>query len=88
MGLDQVYEQQTTAASRLRRAEVSLGLGPLAVDDRLKLSGEIILRRYWKRDDFTVSQQGAVTAVTIPGYWNALFPSHDFHTCLRIRSPM
>ena len=58
LGLDQVYEQQTNAASRLRRAEVNLGLGPLAVDDRLKLSGEIILRRYWRRDDFTVSQQG------------------------------
>ena len=69
MGLDKVYEQQTTAASRLRRAEVSLGLGPLAVDDRLKLSGEIILRRYWRRDDFTVSQRGEYT---IPGYWNNL----------------
>ena len=31
-------------ASRLRRAEVSLGLGPLSVNDRLQLSGEIILR--------------------------------------------
>ena len=64
LGLDKVYEQQTTAASRLRRAEVSLGLGPLAVDDRLKLSGEIILRRYWRRDDFTTSQRGQYT---IPG---------------------
>ncbi|HLD46832.1 MAG TPA: hypothetical protein VJA64_03350, partial [Desulfobaccales bacterium] len=64
LGLDKVYEQQTSAASRLRRAEVSLGLGPLAVNDRLKLSGEIILRRYWRRDDFTVSQRGEYT---IPG---------------------
>jgi tetratricopeptide (TPR) repeat protein len=69
MRLDKVYEQQATAASRLRRAEVSLGLGPLAVDDRLKLSGEIIVRRYWRRDDFTVSQRGEYT---IPGYWNPL----------------
>ena len=36
----------------------NLGLGPLAVNDRLKLSGEIILRRYWRRDDFHVEQQG------------------------------
>jgi tetratricopeptide (TPR) repeat protein len=64
LGLDKVYEQQASAASRLRRAEVSLGLGPLAVNDRLKLSGEIILRRYWRRDDFTVSQRGEYT---IPG---------------------
>ncbi|HZK14877.1 MAG TPA: tetratricopeptide repeat protein, partial [Desulfobaccales bacterium] len=80
LGLDKVYEQQTTAASRLRRAEVSLGLGPLAVDDRLKLSGEVILRRYWRRDDFTVSQRGEYTipgstisgspGYTIPGYWS------------------
>jgi hypothetical protein len=59
LGLDRVYDQQTRAASRLRRAEVSLGLGPLAVEDRLRLSGEIILRRYWRRVDLTVVQQGA-----------------------------
>jgi len=58
LGLNPVYGQGTDAASRLRRAEVNLGLGPLAVADRLKLSGEIILRRYWKRDDFTIVQQG------------------------------
>jgi predicted Zn-dependent protease len=58
LGLNQVYDQQTRAASRLRRAEVSLGLGPLAVEDRLRLSGEIILRRYWRRDDLTVWQYG------------------------------
>jgi tetratricopeptide (TPR) repeat protein len=70
LGLDKVYEQQTTAASRLRRAEVNLGLGPLAVDDRLKLSGEIILRRYWRRDDFTVGQRGEYTipGSLIPGF--------------------
>jgi tetratricopeptide (TPR) repeat protein len=70
LGLEKVYEQQTVAASRLRRAEINLGLGPLAVDDRLKLSGELILRRYWKRDDFTVNQRGEYTN---PGYWN---PTH------------
>ncbi len=59
LGLNQVYSQQTSAAARLRRAEVSLGLGPLAVEDRLRLSGEIILRRYWKRVDREVVQQGA-----------------------------
>lgn len=58
LGLNPVYNQTTTAASRLRRAEVSLGLGPLSVDDRLRLSGDLILRRYWKRDDYTVTQQG------------------------------
>ena len=38
-------------ASRLRRGEVALGLGPISVTERLRLSGEIIGRRYWKRED-------------------------------------
>jgi tetratricopeptide (TPR) repeat protein len=58
LGLDPVFSQGVNAASRLRRVELNLGLGPLAVNDRLKLSGEIILRRYWRRDDFHVTQQG------------------------------
>jgi tetratricopeptide (TPR) repeat protein len=60
LGLDPVFGQQNKASTRLQRAEVSLGLGPLAVADRLKLSGEIILRRYWQRTDLTVTQQGQV----------------------------
>ncbi len=72
LGLDQVYGQQTTAASRLRRAEVSLGLGPLAVADRLRLSGEVILRRYWKRDDFTVTQAGQMTFPFNPAIPNTI----------------
>jgi tetratricopeptide (TPR) repeat protein len=67
LGLDPVYGQGTNAASRLRRAEVNLGLGPLAVSDRLKLSGEVILRRYWKRDDFNIVQQGRQISF-VPGF--------------------
>ncbi len=37
--------------TRLQRGEVSLGAGPLSVTDRLRISGEIIARRYWKRTD-------------------------------------
>ena len=57
-GFGPVFCSRTQGSTRLRRAEVSLGLGPLAVDDRLKLSGEIILRRYWRRNDFTVGATG------------------------------
>lgn len=46
-----VTEVSDQVASRLRRGEVALGLGPLTVGDRLRLSGEIIGRRYWKRED-------------------------------------
>jgi hypothetical protein len=86
LGLDPIYDQQTTAASRLRRVELNLGLGPLAVDDRLKLSGEIILRRYWRRDDFTVGQRGQYTVggYWIPGFWNA---AHTVFTDPRYVSP-
>jgi thioredoxin-like negative regulator of GroEL len=58
LGLYRVFDQQASARSRLRRAEVSLGLGPLSVNDRLRLSGELILRRYWKRTDRSVLQTG------------------------------
>ena len=73
LGLDPVFSQGVNAASRLRRAEVNLGLGPLAVDDRLKLSGEVILRRYWKRDDFHVMQLGQVR-FTPPSFATGFFP--------------
>ena len=78
LGLDKVYEQQTTAASRLRRAEVNLGLGPLAVDDRLKLSGEIILRRYWRRDDFTVQRRQGHIPGSVHPVW--VLGSTTLHT--------
>ncbi|MFA4903677.1 MAG: tetratricopeptide repeat protein [Desulfobaccales bacterium] len=76
LGLNPVFSQGTDASSRLRRAEVSLGLGPLAAHDRLKLSGEIILRRYWKRDDFHVVQTGQVrsTLTTTPALRPFPFP--------------
>ena len=93
LGLDPVYDQQTTAASRLRRAEVNLGLGPLAVDDRLKLSGEIILRRYWRRDDFTVGQRGQYTVRRFTGFLvsgihsTPSIPTRDTSS-IPLRSPM
>lgn len=79
LGLNPVFSQGTDASSRLRRAEVSLGLGPLAVNDRLKLSGEIILRRYWKRDDFHVVQTGQLrSTLTTPGFGPIPVPTTFF----------
>lgn len=71
LGLDPVFVQQTIAASRLRRADASLGVGPLSVDDRLRLSGDLILRRYWRRDDFAVLQQGNISGTLTTGFNNA-----------------
>lgn len=49
-------EHQATAfsANRLRRVEISLAAGPLVIQDRLRLTGEIIMRRYWKRVDANI----------------------------------
>ena len=67
LGLNPVYSQQTNDASRLRRLDAALGLGPLSVNDRLRLSGELILRRYWRRDDYGVLQQGQLRQeITFP----------------------
>ncbi|MCX5894078.1 MAG: hypothetical protein NTW80_14150, partial [Deltaproteobacteria bacterium] len=70
LGLNPVYVQQTNAASRLRRLDASLGLGPLSVEDRLRLSGDLILRRYWRRDDLSVLQQGQAGGGIIKGGFN------------------
>jgi Tfp pilus assembly protein PilF len=58
LGLEKIYSQTAHDESRLRRLEVSLGAGPLDLADRLRLSGEVIWRRYWKRVDRTVVQKG------------------------------
>ncbi len=59
LGLDQVYGQETTNRARLRLADLVLGVGPVNVADRIKLSGELIFRRYWKRVDREIVQNGA-----------------------------
>ncbi|MBW1992343.1 MAG: hypothetical protein JRI59_09565, partial [Deltaproteobacteria bacterium] len=69
LGLTKVYRQVANDESRLRRLEVSLGVGPVALADRLRLSGEIIWRRYWKRVDRTITQRGQqFIPFPIPGF--------------------
>ncbi len=58
LGLLRVYRQDADDKSRLRRLEVSVGAGPVHLGDRLRLSGELIWRRYWKRVDRTIRQEG------------------------------
>ena len=69
--------------------ELNLGLGPLAVNDRLKLSGEIILRRYWRRDDYHVTQQGQTqftpsftNVINRNGSFGFIFPPTTFSTSI------
>ncbi len=58
LGLAPVYRQVTNDDSRLRRLEVAAGWGPVNLSDRLRLSGELIWRRYWKRVDRDIFQRG------------------------------
>ncbi len=59
LGLDRVDAQVATDKTRLRRADLTLGVGPVNLANRLKISGELILRRYWKRVDRDIFQKGA-----------------------------
>jgi tetratricopeptide (TPR) repeat protein len=45
------YREYIQNTSKLRRASLDLGFGPLSPGDGFRVSGEIMLRRYWKRDD-------------------------------------
>ncbi len=58
LGLTTVYKQTAKDDSRLKRLDLSLGGGPLFLNDFLKLSGELTWRRYWKRDNIHLSQAG------------------------------
>jgi tetratricopeptide (TPR) repeat protein len=46
--LERHFEEKNSN-TRLRRLEVLLGAGPLSVEDRIKLTGGLIFRRYWKQ---------------------------------------
>ena len=83
LGLNPVFNQQTNAASRLRRLDASLGLGPLSVDDRLRLSGDLILRRYWRRDDFRRGASREQQRQSFTGYW-VNFPIPHFISTAQI----
>lgn len=49
--LEDMIKKAAEKHCRWRRAEISLGLGPLVLGDRWSIWGEIIARRYWKRID-------------------------------------
>ena len=59
LGLDRLDVQVATDKSRLRRADLTIGVGPIDLANRLKISGDLILRGYWKRVDREIFQKGA-----------------------------
>lgn len=59
LGLDRLDAQRVHNQSRLTRADLTFGVGPLNVGDRLRLSGDLILRGYWSRVVRKIVQKGA-----------------------------
>jgi len=59
LGLDRLDAQAVHNQSRLTRADLTLGVGPLNLGDRLRLSGDLILRGYWSRVVRKIVQTGA-----------------------------
>jgi tetratricopeptide (TPR) repeat protein len=57
--LDRIDAQVAINRTRLRRADLTVGVGPINLANRLKVSGELIFRRYWKRVDREIVQKGA-----------------------------
>lgn len=59
LGLDRLDAQVVNNDSRLTRADLTLGVGPLNLADRLRLSGDLIFRGYWSRVVRKIVQKGA-----------------------------
>ncbi|WP_449245501.1 tetratricopeptide repeat protein [Desulfobacca acetoxidans] len=58
LGLNPVLSQQSANRTSWQRAEATLTLGPLILGDRVKLSGELSGRGYWKQFRQSVTQLG------------------------------
>ncbi len=70
----EIIETGDDTESRLRRAEISLGLGPIFVKDSISIAGEIIGRRYWKRVDHNKKYSLAID----PAFPSGNNPPRDF----------
>jgi len=60
LGLNQVDSQTSVNRTAWHRGELTLALGPLILGDKVKVSGELSGRRYWKKLEQQVTQFGRV----------------------------
>jgi tetratricopeptide (TPR) repeat protein len=58
LGLNPVFSQTSRNHTTWQRAEGTLSLGPLVLGDKIKLSGDLSGRRYWKNLEQQVTQFG------------------------------
>ncbi len=65
LGLHPVFDQSANIRTTWQRAEATLALGPLVLGDKIKITGELSGRRYWKDLKQQVSQYGQ-TSIPLP----------------------
>ena len=58
LGLQPVFGQSSQNRTTWQRAEADMALGPLVLGDKVKISGELSGRRYWKNLKQQVTQTG------------------------------
>ena len=70
LGLNPVFGQSSNIRTTWERAEATLALGPLVLGDKIKLTGELSGRRYWKNLKQQVTQYGQVSIPFPPVIFN------------------
>lgn len=72
LGLRPVFQQTSSNRTTWERGEATLTMGPLVLGDKLKVSGELSGRRYWRQVKQQVSQFGQKTIPFPPVILNTL----------------
>ncbi len=72
LGLQPVFQQTSHNRTTWERGEATLTLGPLVMGERLKLTGDLSGRRYWRQLKQQVSQYGQKTIPFPPVILNTL----------------
>ncbi len=70
LGLNPVFSQTSNNRTTWQRAEATLTLGPLILGDKVKVTGELSGRRYWKNLQQQVTQDGQVFIPFPPVFLN------------------
>jgi tetratricopeptide (TPR) repeat protein len=70
LGLNPVFSQTSNIRTTWQRAEATLTLGPLVLGDKVKVTGEVSGRRYWKDQKQQVTQFGQAFIPFPPAFLN------------------